>query len=57
MASMTPISSPVRLISGTTPEVDSVMRRFDSDMPSPSEAISSAAHACRNCRAARPCPS
>ena len=39
---MTPISSPVRKISGTTPEVDSVMRRFDSDSPSPSDAISSA---------------
>ncbi|MBP0649977.1 substrate-binding domain-containing protein, partial [Mycobacterium tuberculosis] len=28
---------------GTTPEVDSVMRRFDSDRPSPSEAMASAA--------------
>jgi len=27
---MVPISSPARGISGTTPEVDSVMRRFDS---------------------------
>ena len=39
---MTPISSPVRKISGTTPEVDSVMRLFDSESPSPSDAISSA---------------
>ena len=40
IASMVPISSPARWISGTTPEVDSVMRRFDSEMPSPSETIS-----------------
>ncbi len=39
---MTPISAPVRSIIGTTPEVESVMRRFDSAIPSPSEAISSA---------------
>ncbi|MNL75200.1 hypothetical protein D3C87_2009610 [compost metagenome] len=42
IASMTPISSPVRKISGTMPEVDSVTRRFDSDRPSPSVAIKSA---------------
>ena len=42
MASMTPISSPARAIIGTTPEVESVMRRRESAMPSPSEAISSA---------------
>jgi hypothetical protein len=39
-ASMQPISSAVRAISGTTPEVDSVIRRRDSEIPSPSIAIS-----------------
>jgi hypothetical protein len=38
-ASMQPISSAVRAISGTTPLVDSVIRRRDSDIPSPSIAI------------------
>ncbi len=35
-ASIVPHSIPSRAISGTTPEVDTVMRRFDSDNPSPS---------------------
>ena len=39
---MTPISRPVGSMYGTTPEVESVMRRLDSEMPSPSDAISSA---------------
>ena len=30
---MTPISRPVGSMNGTTPEVESVMRRFDSEMP------------------------
>ncbi len=37
---MVAASAPQRPISGTTPEVESVMRRFDSDRPSPSAAIS-----------------
>ena len=43
MASMTPISSPQRSIMDTTPEVDKVIRRFDSDRPSLSLTISMAA--------------
>ena len=39
IASRQPISSPTRAISGTTPEVDSVIRRRDSAIPSPSIAI------------------
>ena len=33
---MTPISAPARAIFGTTPEVDSVMRRLEMASPSPS---------------------
>jgi hypothetical protein len=40
IASIAPISDPARTISGTTPEVDRVIRRFDSEMPSPSEITS-----------------
>jgi hypothetical protein len=36
---LTPSSAPARSIIGTTPEVDSVMRRRDSAMPSLSIAI------------------
>jgi hypothetical protein len=43
IASMVPISWPARTISGTTPDVDSVMRRRDSDSPSPSATTSMAA--------------
>ncbi len=39
---MVPASSPQRGISGTTPEVDSVMRRLEMDSPSPSAAIAMA---------------
>ena len=42
IASITPISRPVGSIWGTTPEVESVIRRLDRLSPSPSEAISSA---------------
>ena len=38
-ASMVPHSAPSRAISGTTPEVETVMRRFDSERPSPSVRI------------------
>eukprot|EP00657_Telonema_sp_P-1_P008080 TRINITY_DN2864_c0_g1_i2.p1 TRINITY_DN2864_c0_g1~~TRINITY_DN2864_c0_g1_i2.p1 ORF type:complete len:119 (-),score=65.60 TRINITY_DN2864_c0_g1_i2:68-424(-) len=38
-ARFTPISAPQRSISGTMPEVDRVMRRFDRPRPSPSMAI------------------
>jgi hypothetical protein len=38
-ASMQPISSAQRAISGTTPDVDSVIRRREIAMPSPSIAI------------------
>ena len=40
IASSVPISAPARGISGATPDVDSVMRRRDSDSPSPSIATS-----------------
>ena len=40
MASMEPISLPARSMLGTTPEVDSVILRFDSESPSPSETTS-----------------
>jgi len=36
---MTPISSPVRTMLGTTPDVDSVMRRREMPMPSLSATI------------------
>ena len=39
MARRQPISAPTRAISGTTPEVERVMRRRESAMPSPSMAI------------------
>ena len=39
---MTPISAPARAMFGTTPEVDSVIRRFEMPMPSPSATTSSA---------------
>ena len=39
---MVPISSPARTISGTTPDVDNVIRRFETDRPSPSLTISMA---------------
>src|SRR5262249_60226302 len=41
-ASMQPISAPAREIFGTTPDVESVMRRLEMAIPSPSAAISSA---------------
>ena len=50
--------APARAIIGTTPAVDSVTRRLESASPSPSVTMASAVvHTCRNCRAARPCPS
>ena len=39
---MTPISAPARSIIGTTPEVDSVMRRREIASPSPSCTTASA---------------
>ena len=39
---MTPISAPARAIIGTTPEVDSVMRRREMARPSPSCTTASA---------------
>ncbi|MNY83753.1 hypothetical protein D3C86_2267440 [compost metagenome] len=39
MASMTSISRPVGSMKGTTPEVESVMRRLERLMPSPAEAM------------------
>jgi hypothetical protein len=39
---MQPISAPARSIFGTTPEVESVMRRLEIAIPSPSATISSA---------------
>ena len=36
------LPAPARGIIGTTPDVDKVMRRFDSDRPSPSDAMASA---------------
>jgi len=39
---MQPISAPARAISGTTPEVESVIRRLEMAIPSPSAAIKSA---------------
>ena len=36
---MVPASPPQRGISGTTPEVESVMRRLEIDSPSPSAVI------------------
>jgi hypothetical protein len=36
IASIEPISAPARAISGTTPEVDSVIRRLEMLNPSPS---------------------
>ena len=39
---MEPISAPARAIIGTTPEVDSVMRRLERLSPSPSATTASA---------------
>ena len=39
---MQPISAPARAIFGTTPEVESVMRRLEMAMPSPSATSRSA---------------
>ena len=53
---MTPISSPVRMMFGTTPEVDSVMRRREMPMPSLSETISSASRTASKLYSGSPMP-
>ena len=53
---MQPISAPARAIIGTTPEVDSVMRRLEMAMPSPSATISSASRTASKLYSGSPMP-
>ena len=53
---MQPISAPARSMFGTTPEVDSVMRRLEMPRPSPSDTISSASRTASRLYSGSPMP-